>query len=870
MNAERDRLGEAERHEKHWRRWGTFVADRAWGTVREDYSPNGTAWDYFPFEHAHLRAFRWSEDALFGWCDNHQRICFGLALWNGNDPILKERLYGLSGPQGNHAEDVKELYYYLDATPTHSYCKALYKYPQAAFPYARLMEESRRRSRTEPEFEILDTGVFDEDRYFDVTVEYAKAGVNDTRIRITAVNRGPETATLTVLPTVWFRNTWTWDRSRDLPPYLAAEADDIVSLAEAELGAYQLTCPGTEALLFTENEANSLRLWGVPNRSYCKDAFGQYLIEGNASAVNPKRTGTKACGLYTWELRAGETRSITLRLAPRDAAVLTDGEVFARRIAEAETFYASIPSAPLSSDGNAVCRQAFAGLLWTKQYFHFVVEDWLRGDPDTPAPPPGRRHGRNSEWPHLFNADIISMPDKWEYPWYAAWDLAFHMIPLAMIDVAFAKRQMALFLREWYMHPNGQIPAYEWALGDVNPPVHAWACWRIFQIDRRMNGRADHAFLEGCFHKLLMNFTWWVNRKDALGNNVFEGGFLGLDNIGVFDRSAPLPTGGTIEQSDGTSWMAMYSLNMLTIALELAQYNHTYEDIASKFFEHFLYIASAANGRTTESLWDEEDGFYYDLLRLPSGEWFRMKVRSMVGIIPLFAMENIEPAVIDKLPGFQKRMQWFLRNRPDLCGNLASMTERGVGERRMLSLVGPRRLRRILEKVLSEDEFLSPYGVRALSRHHADNPYSLNAGESNYEVRYEPAESSTGLFGGNSNWRGPVWFPVNYLLIESLQRFHHYLGEDYKVEYPTGSGHELNLLQVATALSQRMSALFLRGADGRRPAFGTNPKFHNDPHFRDHLLFYEYFHGDTGAGLGASHQTGWTALIAKLLTQNGE
>ncbi len=870
MNAERDRIGQAERQEQHWRRWGTYISDRAWGTVREDYSPNGAAWDYFPFEHAHLRAFRWSEDALFGWCDNHQRICFGLALWNGKDTILKERLYGLSGPQGNHSEDVKELYYYLDATPTHSYCKALYKYPQAAFPYARLAEESRRRSRLDPEFEILDTGVFDNDRNFDVTVEYAKADVNDTRIRITAVNRGPEAATVRVLPTVWFRNTWTWGRSQDVPPFLAAEGDDVVRLTELALGEYHLTCPGAEELLFTENEGNSLRLWGVPNRSYSKDAFGQYFVDGNPAAVNPQRTGTKACAAYTWELQAGETRSITLRLAPRGEAAQSDGEVFAARIAEAETFYDAVPSAPLSVDGNAVCRQAFAGLLWTKQYFHFVVEDWLRGDPNSPAPPAGRLHGRNSDWPHLFNADIISMPDKWEYPWYAAWDLAFHMIPLAMIDAGFAKRQMALFLREWYMHPNGQIPAYEWALGDVNPPVHAWACWRIFQIDRRLNGRADHKFLEGCFHKLLMNFTWWVNRKDQLGNNVFEGGFLGLDNIGVFDRSAPLPTGGVIEQSDGTSWMAMYSLNMLTIALELAQYNHTYEDIASKFFEHFLYIASAANGRTADSLWDEDDGFYYDLLRLPSGEWFRMKVRSMVGIIPLFAMENIEPSVIDKLPGFRKRMQWFLSNRPDLCDNLASMTERGVGERRMLSLVGPGRLRRILEKVLSEDEFLSPYGIRALSRHHLENPYSLHVGEASYEVRYEPAESSTGLFGGNSNWRGPVWFPVNYLLIESLQRFHHYVGEDFKVEFPTGSGHKLNLREVATALSQRLSALFLRGADGRRPSFGPDPRFHNDPHFRDHLLFYEYFHGDTGAGLGASHQTGWTALIAKLLTQNGE
>jgi hypothetical protein len=871
MNEERERLARADRMEEHWRRWGTYISDRAWGTVREDYSPNGTAWDYFPFEHAHLRAYRWSEDALLGWCDNHQRVCFGLALWNGRDSILKERLYGLSGPQGNHSEDVKELYYYLDATPTNSYCKGLYKYPQAAFPYERLKQESRRRTRLDPEFELMDTGVFDEDRYWDVTVEYAKAGVNDTRIRITAVNRGPERATLRVLPTVWFRNRWTWGRNRDGKPRMEAEGEETVRLLEPTLGEYRLSAPGTEELLFTENEGNSLRLWGVPNRGFTKDGFAQYLIEGNGAAVNPERTGTKACGLYTWDLGPGESREVTLRLAPAGAeAGLADTEVLERRKAEAEKFYASVPSVPLSEDGAAVCRQAFAGLLWTKQYFHYVVEEWLEGDPATPAPPPGRRHGRNAGWRHLFNADVISMPDKWEYPWYAAWDLAFHMIPFAMIDAGFAKRQMALFLREWYMHPNGQIPAYEWALGDVNPPVHAWACWRIFQIDRRLNGKADHAFLEGCFHKLLMNFTWWVNRKDELGNNVFEGGFLGLDNIGIFDRSAPLPTGGALEQSDGTSWMAMYSLNMLTIALELAQRNPAYEDVASKFFEHFLYIADAANGKDADSLWDEEDGFYYDLLRLPSGEWFRMKVRSMVGIIPLFAMETIDPAVIERLPGFRKRMEWFIRHRPDLCSNIASMTERGMGERRMLSLVGPRRLRRILEKVLDEEEFLSPYGIRALSRCHARQPYRLRVDAATYEVHYEPGESSTGLFGGNSNWRGPVWFPVNYLLIESLQRFHHYLGEDYKVEYPRGSGEKMDLWEVAAALSQRLSALFLRGKDGRRPGFGPHRKFHEDPHFRDHILFYEYFHGDTGAGLGASHQTGWTALVAKLLTQNGE
>ncbi|MBM3786431.1 MAG: glucosidase [Acidobacteria bacterium] len=866
MHAERIRLREAEKRDQHWRRWGTYLSERAWGTVREDYSPGGAAWDYFPFEHAHLRAYRWSEDGLLGWCDNHQRLCFSIALWNGKDKILKERLYGLSGPQGNHSEDVKELYYYLDATPTHSYCKGLYKYPQAAFPYAELLGASQARTRRDPEFELIDSGIFHEDRYFDVFVEYGKNGVDDTLIRLTAVNRGPDAATLHLLPSLWFRNTWTWGRSREAKPVLSAIGPESTLASHSTLGNLVFECPECETMLFTENDGNAERLWGLPSAGYAKDAFQQYLIEGRRDAVNPSRRGTKMAGLYTWPLGPGESRSVILRLAPEESAAVDAAALFRTRIAEANEFFSNVPSVALSADATGVCRQAYAGLLWTKQYFHYVVEEWLGGDPATPPPPPGRRFGRNSQWNHLFNEDVISMPDKWEYPWYAAWDLAFHMIPMALIDSDFAKRQLGLFLREWYMHPNGQIPAYEWALSDVNPPVHAWACWRVFQIDRRHHGRADHAFLEGCFHKLLMNFTWWVNRKDTVGNNVFEGGFLGLDNIGVFDRSAPLPTGGIIEQSDGTSWMAMYSLNMLTIALELAQKNPIYEDIASKFFEHFLYIASAMN----ELLWDEKDGFYYDLLRLPSGEAERMRVRSMVGIIPLFAMETIEPAVIDKLPGFRRRMQWFLRNRPDLCRNIASMTERGIGERRMLSLVDPTRLRRILERVLDEEEFLSPHGVRALSRFHRDNPYSLDVDGNRHEVRYEPAESSTGLFGGNSNWRGPVWFPVNYLIIESLQRFHHYLGDEYTVEYPARTGNKSNLWDVAAALSQRLSALFLVDANGRRPAFGPHPKYHSDPHFRDYHLFYEYFHGDTGEGLGASHQTGWTALVAKLLAQNGE
>jgi len=867
--AERYRLEEAGEKKRHWRRWGPYLSERAWGTVREDYSPYGTAWDYFPHDHARSRAYRWSEDGLLGISDNHQRLCFALTVWNGRDPILKERLFGLAGPEGNHGEDVKELYYYLDSTPTHSYMKALYKYPQAAFPYQQIIEETRRRGQRDPEFELMDTGVFDNDRYFDIFVEYAKADINDIVARITIHNRGPEAARLHVMPTVWFRNTWSW-KPGSLRPEMRQEGPNLISIHEPSLGPMALTMHGNPEMLFTENDTNTERFWHYPSgKRFYKDAFHEYLIHGRASAVNPELHGTKACGLYTCDIPAQGSYQIRVRLSDTLDPIEYQS-LFLQRIAEAEEFYRFCP-ATMSADGRNVQRQAFAGMLWSKQYYHYVVEDWLKGDPGQPPPPEGRKKGRNRQWAHLYNADIISMPDKWEYPWYAAWDTAFHMIPFAQIDPEFAKAQLQLFLREWYMHPNGQLPAYEWAFEDVNPPVHAWACWHVYKIDAKLQGAPDLGFLERVFHKLLMNFTWWVNRKDSEGNNIFEGGFLGLDNIGVFDRSKPLPTGGNLEQSDGTSWMAMYCLNMLKMALELAQYDSNYEDIASKFFEHFLHIGTAMNSIGGEGLWDEHDGFYYDMLRLPHGERRALKIRSMVGLIPIFAVDTLEPEVINRLPGFKRRMEWFLANRADLCGNVSSgLTKEGEGERRLLSIVGRTRLVPILRRMLDEAEFLSSHGVRSISRCHKDHPYILQVNGSEYRVDYDPAESSSGMFGGNSNWRGPVWFPVNFLLIESLQKFHHYYGDDLKVEFPYRSGKYMNLWNVAGELSRRLSRLFLHDASGQRPFNGKHPKLQTDPHFRDLILFYEYFNAENGAGLGASHQTGWTGLVAKLLQQSGE
>jgi hypothetical protein len=894
-NEER-RLEEARERTAHWKRWGPYLSERAWGTVREDYSEYGTAWDYLPHDLARSKAYRWNEDGIAGISDRRQFLCFALALWNGRDPILKERLFGLTGNEGNHGEDVKEYYFYLDSTPTHSYMKYLYKYPQGAFPYTRLVEENRGRGKHAPEFELLDTGVFDQDRYFDVFVEYSKANAEDILVRISCVNRGPEPALLHLLPTLWFRNTWSWDnthprpRLRRLDAATAAPQDKdvkavatnaVVTEAKHEhYGPRWLYCEGKPELLFTENDTNTERLYYVDNASpFVKDGIDNYVVHGAQGAVNPAQTGTKASAQYVLNIDPGETATVRLRL--NDLSPVVAGQemfgkdfdaVFDQRKLEADEFYARVIPQDLSADAQSVMRQSLGGMLWSKQYYHYVVKEWLDGDPAQPAPPEARKHGRNHEWTHLYNSDVISMPDKWEYPWYAAWDLAFHCLPLALVDSDFAKEQLILMLREWYMHPNGQLPAYEWSFGDVNPPVHAWAALRVYKIEKKRRGVGDRDFLERVFHKLLLNFTWWVNRKDAEGMNIFQGGFLGLDNIGVFDRSAPLPTGGHLAQSDGTSWMAMYTLNLLAIALELASEDSTYEDVASKFWEHFIYIANAMNniGEDNIELWNEEDGFYYDVLHLPKEGSFPMKVRSMVGLIPLFAVETLEPDVLNKLPGFRKRMEWFLENRSDLTGHVACMRTPGKGERRLLAVVYQDRLRRVLKVMLDEEEFLSPYGIRAVSRLHQKHPYIVNIKGTEHRVDYEPAESSTGLFGGNSNWRGPVWFPVNYLLIESLQKFHHYLGDDFRVECPNGSGRMMNLWEVSAELSRRLSHIFLRDSDGRRPVYGGIEKFQTDPHWRDLLLFHEYFHGDNGAGLGASHQTGWTGLVAKLLQQSGE
>jgi Mannosylglycerate hydrolase MGH1-like glycoside hydrolase domain len=875
---EERRLGEALRRSVHWRRWGPYLSERQWGTIREDYSPHGTAWEYFPHDHARSRAYRWGEDGLAGICDNHARLCFAVALWNERDPILKERLFGVTGTDGNHGEDVKEYYFYLDSTPTHSYMKWLYKYPQAAFPYEALRAENARRDRRQPEYELLDTGIFDEDRYFDVTVEYAKASRDDILIRITVANRGPQTAPLRLLPTLWFRNTWSWDVGAPRPRARQDAAQAGWQTIEAEhpsLGRRWLSIEGAAELLFTENDTNKQRLWGVPSASvYVKDAFHDYVVDGRLDAVNPARAGTKAAAHYRLRLASGETTTVALRLSDVAPGQNPFGPAFdatfAARIREADEFYERFQRSTGSDDARRVMRQAFAGLLWSKQFYHLDVRRWLEGDPTEPTPPPARRQGRNHAWGHLYNEDVVSMPDKWEYPWYAAWDLAFHCLPLAMVDPEFAKAQLILFLREWYVHPNGQIPAYEWAFGDVNPPVHAWAVWRVYKIDRRVSGVADRPFLERAFHKLLLNFTWWVNRKDARGNNVFEGGFLGLDNIGVFDRSAPLPGGGHLEQSDGTSWMAMYCLNMLAIALELSAENPAYEDVASKFFEHFVYIARAMNDLGDGlTLWDEADGFYYDVLHMP-GDARQLKVRSMVGLIPLFAVETLEPEIVDRLPGFRRRMQWFIDNRPEFRGHVTTTVGAGGGERRLLSIVQRPQLLRVLGYMLDREEFLSPHGIRALSRWHREHPYVLAIDGTEHRVDYEPGESTTGLFGGNSNWRGPIWFPVNYLLIESLQKFHHFYGDDLKVECPTGSSRLFNLWDVATELSRGLTRLFLRGHNGRRPIYGDCARFQQDPHWRDLILFSECFHGDEGRGIGASHQTGWTGLVAKLIEQCGE
>jgi hypothetical protein len=880
-HAEAQRLEESRLHQKHWKRWGPYLSERAWGSVREDYSPGGTAWDYFPHDHARSRAFRWNEDGLGGFCDRHQQICFAIALWNGRDPILKERLFGLTGNEGNHGEDVKEYYFYLDSTPTHSYMRFLYKYPQREFPYGRLVEENRRRGKGSPEFELMDTGVFEGGKYFDVEVEYAKADPEDILIQIHVTNRGPESAHLDLLPTMWFRNVWSWESGADRPTAQALPGTAAcIALNEPTYGKRYLHCEGTPPLLFTENDTNTERLFGYENgAAYRKDAFHRYLINREEGAVNPAQHGTKAAAHYSLHVPPGRTATVRLRFnetqpGGTDPLGRQFEGVVADRRREADEFYGNVLPTTLSGDAKNVARQALAGLLWSKQFYHYVVKNWLEGDPGQPMPPDDRREGRNNQWTHLFNADVISMPDKWEYPWYAAWDLAFHCVPLALVDSEFAKEQLLLLLREWYMHPNGQLPAYEWALGDVNPPVHAWAALRVYQIEKKRRGIGDRTFLERIFQKLLLNFTWWVNRKDAEGMNVFQGGFLGLDNIGVFDRSAPLPTGGHLEQSDGTSWMAMYSLNMLAIAMELARENPCYEDVASKFWEHFINIAHAMSGGRLHGghghdLWDDTDGFFYDVLHTTEGRR-PLRVRSLVGLIPLLAVQTLEPNVLARMPGFNRRLQWFIEHRPDLTENVACMKTPGHSERRLLAILDPDRLRRVLQVMLDETEFLSSYGIRAISAIHRDRPYTLSVSGQEYQVRYEPAESSSGLFGGNSNWRGPIWFPINYLIIEALQKFHHYFGDTFTIECPTGSGQFMTLAEVAAELSRRLSRIFLRDDEQRRPVFGGIETFQNDPHWRDLILFHEYFHGDNGAGIGASHQTGWTALVAKLLQQSGD
>jgi hypothetical protein len=879
LTEEELRLEESSGRSVHWKRWGPYLSERQWGTVREDYSPNGTAWEYFPHDHARSRAYRWGEDGLGGFCDRHQFTCFALALWNGHDPILKERLFGLTGNEGNHGEDVKEYYFYLDSTPTHSYMKFLYKYPQAEFPYARLVEENRRRDRRALEYELMDTGVFNDDRYFDVFVEYAKASFEDILIKITLYNRGPESAELHLLPTLWFRNTWSWGQDDYLPRIDKAGSPKGTACIESEhryYGRRWLVCEGSPQLLFTENETNMERLFAWRNHTpYVKDAFDRYIVHGEHGAVNPAATGTKAAAHYHLELAAGGSTTVRLRFTDQLPQAGLFGQefedVFAARMEEADKFYAKRVGKTTSSDAMNIQRQAFAGLFWSKQFYHYDVRTWLEGDPAGPPPPPERRQGRNHDWTHLYNADVISMPDKWEYPWYATWDLAFHCVAMALVDSDYAKEQLVLMLREWYMHPSGQVPAYEWALDDVNPPLIAWAAFRVYKIERRIRKKEDRQFLEKVFHKLMLNFTWWVNRKDPEGLNVFQGGFLGLDNIGVFDRSKPLPTGGNIEQSDGTSWMAMYSLNLMAIALELAQQDTAYEDVASKFFEHFAYIVHAMNdmGGHGLCLWDNHDGFYYDVLHLPNEMHYSMRVRSMVGLIPLLAVETLEPEMVRNLTGFNKRMEWFVQNVPHMADSIDRTDKPGGGQRCLLSIVNRERLIRVLRYMLDESEFFAPYGIRALSKFHRQHPYVLYIDGHEYRVGYEPAESSTGIFGGNSNWRGPIWFPLCFLLIESLQKFHHYYGHRVMVECPTGSGRMHTLWEVAGEISRRMTRLFLRGEDGRRPVYGGTEKFQTDPHWRDHILFYEYFHGDNGAGLGASHQTGWTGLVAKLLEQSG-
>ena len=877
MNAEQVRLQENQSPDRPWYFWGPYLAERAWGTVREDYSADGDAWSYFPHDHARSRIYRWNEDGIAGISDNKSRLCFAFSFWNERDPFLKERLFGLSGPQGNHGEDVKELYWYADATPTHSYMSMFYRYPQAAFPYDELVRQNAARGRFDPEFELWDTGALAGNRFFEIQIEYAKADAFDILARATVTNHGPEPATLHLLPTLWFRNTWRWGRDNRRPS-LQEQSSNLIEATHEALGTYYFCLESPERLLFTENETNSARLWDAPNHfRYTKDSINDAIIHDNLELVNPNKVGTKMAAHYKWTLSPNESRSVRLRLRKKSdypvsqetvASFRDFDTIVAARKAQADAFFGELAPKTLSDEHRAIQRQAFSGLIWNKQFYHYIIEQWLDGDPGQPSPPPERLKGRNSGWRHIYDDRVMSMPDKWEFPWYASWDLAFHCIPLALIDVQFAKHQLGLIVREWFQHPNGQLPAYEWNFDDVNPPVIAWAAWRVYQIERKQTGKGDRAFLETIFHKMLLAFTWWVNRKDSEGANIFQGGFLGLDNIGVFDRSAQFPDGTRLEQSDATSWMGMFCLNLMRIAIELAMENHVYENIATKFFEHFLGIASAMNnlGGSGIGLWDEEDEFYYDLLRTPSGRYLRLKVRSVVGLLPLLAVDVIQPQLIDALPGFKGRLEWYLTERPDLCSLISRWAEPGAGQRRLVAITRGHRMKCLLRRMLDPNEFLSDYGVRSVSKYHQDHPYALTVRGETKVVNYEPAESQTGIFGGNSNWRGPIWFPINYLLIESLQQFHHYYGDDFKVECPTGSGNFMHLRQVADELSNRLVKLFLRDSNGQRPfARASQPGIDGDGRY----LFHEYFNGDTGAGLGASHQTGWTALVAKLIQQQG-
>jgi hypothetical protein len=873
---EQKRLNDAREAQIPWKKWGPYLSERHWGTVREDYSENGDAWNYFPHDHARSRAYRWGEDGLGGICDDQQRLCFALALWNERDPILKERLFGLTNSEGNHGEDVKEYYFYLDSTPTHSYMKYLYKYPQREYPYRDLVETNRRRSREEFEYELLDTGIFEDGRYFDVFVEYGKAGPEDILIQITVHNRGPEAATLHVLPSLWFRNTWSWGPSTSSgqapsKPSLRAASPGRIQASHRELGEYWLHCDGNPELLFTENEHNAQKLWGKPNTSpYVKDAFHEYLISGRSAAVNPAKTGTKAAAHYILEVPGGGSKAVRLRLAAaetEDAFGVFDN-ILKSRIADADEFYERITPNSLNEDERRVHRQALAGMLWSKQYYFFDLEEWLQEHKSHPLLDSSRHGVRNAEWFHMLNSDVISMPDKWEYPWYAAWDLAFHTVSLSLVDFDFAKEQLLLMLRNLYFHPNGQIPAYEWNFSDVNPPVHAWATLWLYKYEQQL-GRADARFLERSFQGLMLNFNWWVNRKDPAGRNVFAGGFLGLDNIGVFDRSAQLPTGGSLEQADGTAWMAFYCQCMLEMSLILCEHDAIYEDIAFKFIQHFIWISYAMDrvGEHHDEMWDQEDGFFYDLLRLPDGRAMRLKVRSLVGLLPLCASTVFEADTATRYPKLAEMIALFRKRHPELLSHVAPTDEGFIGYkgRRLLSILNKDELKRVLAYMLDENEFLGPYGIRSLSRYHLDHPFVFHVDGQEYKVRYLPAESNTGMFGGNSNWRGPVWMPVNALILRALINLYQFYGDDFKIECPTGSGRSMTLFQVAQELSRRLAGTFLRNAEGQRPMYGGSAKFQNDPHWRDLILFYEYFHGDNGAGLGASHQTGWTGLIAPLL-----